>query len=112
MEASFEHLGPVLLISVSGRLDTVSAPHFDEQIAPACARQPTRILLDMSALSYLSSAGVRSILQLVKFAADSGRRVGLFNVPAQIKEVIDISGLPSRLDLYPDRASALKHAAA
>jgi anti-anti-sigma factor len=111
MEASFEQLGPLLLIAVSGRLDTVSAPHFDEQIAPALAGQPAQILLDMSGVSYVSSAGVRSVLQLVKIAEENGARVGLFSVPAQVMEVIEISGLPSRLDLYADRASALKHAA-
>jgi len=111
MEASFEQLGPLLLIAVSGRLDTVTAPQFDEQLAPALANRPAHPLIDMSAVSYISSAGVRSILQLVKIAAGNGGRVGLFSVPAQINEVIEISGLPSRLDLYPDRASALRHAA-
>jgi anti-anti-sigma factor len=111
MEASFEQLGPILLIAISGRLDTVTAPQFDEQLASALAAQPKHLLVDLSGVSYISSAGVRSVLQLVKIAGENGGRVGLFSVPAQVMEVIEISGLPSRLDLYADRASALKHAA-
>jgi anti-anti-sigma factor len=111
MEAYFEQLGPQLLIAVSGRLDTISAPQFDERLAPVLAPGHTDILIDMSGVSYMSSAGLRSILQLVKFTAENGGRVGLFSVPAQIMDVIDISGLPARLDLYPDRASAVsRHA--
>jgi anti-anti-sigma factor len=108
MEATFEQLGPRLLIAVSGRLDTVTAPEFDEKIAPALAETHKHILLDLSGVSYISSAGLRSILQLVKHAAEYGGRVGLFSVPAPIMEVIGISGFRSRLDLYPDRASAFK----
>ena len=107
MEASFEHLDAYLLIAVTGRLDTVSAPQFDEKLAPVLARPHGNILIDMAGVSYISSAGLRSILQLVKFAAANGGRLGLFSVPAQIMAVIEMSGLPLRLDLYPDRASAI-----
>jgi anti-anti-sigma factor len=109
MEASFEQVGSQLLIAVSGRLDTVSAPRFDERVAPVLAQPHKRILLDMSGVNYISSAGLRSILHLVKHTTDNGGRVGLFSVPAQIMDVLEISGFPERLDVYPDRASALKH---
>jgi anti-sigma B factor antagonist len=108
MDATFEQLGSSLVIAVAGRLDTVSAPQFDQRVAPALAQPHARILLDLSGVSYISSAGLRSILQLVKHEADHGGRVGLFSVPAPIMDVIGISGFQSRLDLYPDRASALK----
>lgn len=111
MEASFEQLDNRLMIAVTGRLDTVSAPQFDEKLAPALAQPNAHILIDMSGVTYVSSAGLRSILQLVKSAAASGGRVGLFSVPPQIMAIIEMSGLPSRLDLYPDRAGAISHRA-
>jgi anti-anti-sigma factor len=111
MEASFEQIGSLLVIAVSGRLDTVSAPRFDERVAPVLAEARKHILLDMSGVSYISSAGLRSVLHLVKHTTDNGGRVGLFSVPAQIMDVLEISGFPQRLDVYPDRASALKRQA-
>lgn len=111
MEASFEQIGARLVIGVKGRLDTLSAPQFDELVAPALAQPHTHILVDMSGVNYISSAGLRSILQLVKFAEASGGRVGLFSLPHQIMAVMEISGVLSRLDLYPDRAGALGHPA-
>jgi anti-anti-sigma factor len=107
MDASFEQLGPHLMIAVSGRLDTVCAPQFDAKLAPLLAEAHPQILVDMSGVSYVSSAGLRSILQLVKHKDESGGRVGLFSVPAPVMDVLEISGFQSRLDLYPDRASAL-----
>jgi anti-anti-sigma factor len=107
MEASFEQLDPYLVIAISGRLDTVFAPRFDAKLAPVLAEPHAHILVDMSGVSYVSSAGLRSILQLVKHTDENGGRVGLFNVSPPIRDVLEISGFPSRLDLYPDRASAL-----
>jgi anti-anti-sigma factor len=107
MEASFEQIDSCLVITAVGRLDTASAPQFDQKLAPMLAGPCPRILLDVSQVSYISSAGLRSILQLVKHADENGGRVGLFSVPPQIMDVLEISGFPSRLDTYPDRASAL-----
>ena len=111
MEVSIEELGRVLVIGVNGRLDTVSAPQFDQRVAPLLAESRPGILVDMSEVSYISSAGLRSILHLVKHAAENGGRVGLFSVPAPVMEVLEISGFPSRLDVYPNRASALSRRA-
>lgn len=107
MEVSVEHIDGRLIVTVIGRLDTVSAPSFDLQLAPLLARPRPHILVDLSGVSYISSAGLRSILQLVKHSASHGGRVGLFGAQPQIVEVIDISGFPSLLDLYPDRETAL-----
>ena len=64
MEASLEQLDPRLLIAVSGRLDTISAPQFDEKLAPVLAPRHTDVLIDISGVSYMSSAGLRSIRTL------------------------------------------------
>ena len=107
MEVSFEQIDSFLVIAVTGRLDTVTAPQFDEKLPPVLAQPHPHILLDMSHVSYISSAGLRSILQLVKHAEENGARIGLFSVQAQIMDVLEISDFPSRLDIYPDRPSAL-----
>lgn len=107
MEASFDQLDPYLVIAVSGRLDTLYAPQFDEKLETVLAQPHAQILVDMSGVSYVSSAGLRSILRLVKHTDENGGRVGLFSVPGTVMEVLEISGFPTRLDLYPDRASAL-----
>jgi len=107
MEATIEHLDKLLIVAISGRLDTATAPAFDAQMAPLLAAPRPHILLDLSAVAYISSAGLRSILQLVKHASAHGGRVGIFQASPQIHEVIEISGFPALLDIYPDRTSAL-----
>lgn len=100
------------MIVVSGRLDTTNASAFDTQIASFLADRYERVLLDMSAATYLSSAGLRSILKIIKYAAGCGGRVGMFSTPASILEIIEISGFQTLLDIYPDRETALKESVA
>lgn len=107
MEVTIEHIGTLPVVAVSGRMDTSTAPVFDAQMAPLLAEPRTRILLDLQGLTYISSAGLRSVLQLVKHTAAHQGRVGLFGAPLAIMEVVEISGFPALLDIYVDRASAL-----
>jgi len=62
MEGAIEHLGKLLLVTVSGRLDTGTAPVFDAQMAPLLAQPRPHIPLDLAQVMYISSAGLRSVL--------------------------------------------------
>jgi len=96
------------VVEVSGRLDTISAPVFDSQTASLFADQCGRVLLDLSAVTYISSAGLRSILKIIKRSAACGGRVGMFSIPPFVLEILEISGLQALVDMYPERETALK----
>lgn len=100
------------VVEVTGRLDVASAPLFDAETASVCTDRRDRVLLDCSALTYVSSAGLRSILKMIKATAVHGGRVGMFAVSPQILEVIEISGFQTLVDMYPDRETALKNCVA
>lgn len=107
MKASIEYVDNVPIINLSGRLDTLTAPALDAELASFLVESRPRILLDLADVTYISSAGLRSILHLVKHTSAHGGRLGVFAVAPHIMELIEISGFPSLLDLYPDRKGAL-----
>jgi|tagenome__1003787_1003787.scaffolds.fasta_scaffold20820132_2 anti-sigma B factor antagonist len=96
---------PVLVIT--GRLDAINAPSFDAQAASLIAEGQSRILLDLSGLRYISSAGLRSIIKIIQHTSVLGGRTGICSVPAPILEILEISGFRHLLDIYPDRETAL-----
>ena len=61
MELHETHQGPVLIIAPQGRLDSGSAPLFEKQLMERLAGC-THLVLDFSALDFLSSAGLRVLL--------------------------------------------------
>lgn len=96
------------VVEVVGRLDVATAPLFDAQTAVVFAERRARVLLDMSAATYISSVGLRSILKMIKLSAAGGGRVGMFAIPSQIVEILEISGFQTLMDIYPERETALK----
>src|ERR1035437_1787008 len=51
-----------LVVTVSGRMDAVTAPEFEKSIAAFIAQGEKAFVINLSGLEYISSAGLRSIL--------------------------------------------------
>ena len=76
-------------VSLDGRLDTLTAPQLDRALETL--QGPLSMLVfDMEGLSYISSAGLRSIFKATKAVQKSGGRVGLMNMQPQVRKVFDI----------------------
>ncbi len=107
MELHEIHQGPVLIIAPQGRLDSGSAPHFEKQLMERLA-DCTHLVLDFSALDFLSSAGLRVLVKAVKqIDRDEGRLI-LCHVSPPIHEVLEISGFLGLLEVVDTRAQALE----
>ncbi|AKK69146.1 MULTISPECIES: STAS domain-containing protein [Xanthomonas translucens group] len=77
-------------ITLSGRLDTHTYQALDEALAPLLATQITTLVLDLSQLDYISSAGIRSIFKARKVLATRDGRVLVVNPQPQIRKVFDV----------------------
>ena len=75
-----ERNGNTDVIIVSGRVDSVTAGTLDEELEKL-VRSDNRIVLDMKDVSYLSSAGVRSIVRAAQSAEKSGGALKLARIP-------------------------------
>ena len=79
--------GDVTIIAVAGSLDSATAPglrQYLEELVPG--RGP--VLLDLSRMSCLSSAGLRVLLVMCRQAERNAARLTLANVPADARRVM------------------------
>lgn len=79
-----------LVLTVSGRLDTTTAPELDAKIGEI-GPDVKKLVMDFIKLEYISSAGLRVLLAAQKKMSKQGRMV-LINVNATVKEVFEITG--------------------
>ncbi|MGI6193097.1 MAG: STAS domain-containing protein [Christensenellales bacterium] len=79
-----------LTVKLEGRLDTSTAPQLDEELN-ASLDGVTELVLDMTDLAYLSSAGLRSILAAQKRMNRQGSMTVRGVCPA-IMEVFEMTG--------------------
>jgi anti-anti-sigma factor len=93
--------GEVCVLRPEGRLDGATAPVFEGDLSKAIAGGANKLLLDMAGLNYISSAGLRIVLQAAKQMKSKGGRLALCSLKEQIKEVFDISGFSGLLDIAP-----------
>ena len=89
--------GETLCVALEGRLDTVSSPELEE-----CLREDlpgmTLLVLDFEKLDYISSAGLRVLLQAHKRMNGQGRMV-LRNVGESILEIFEVTGFTDILTI-------------
>ena len=90
------------VIAVIGRLDSATAPEFEEQCSVVAAAAPRRVVLDCGRLEYLSSAGLRALLCLGKALRESGGELCLCDLRGLVAEVVSLSGFDSLFRVFDD----------
>lgn len=89
----------------SGRIDSANAASFETDLLALFATPGSRVLVDMSELNYISSAGLRVVLMAAKRAKQGQGRLILCAMQPHIREVFAISGFLKILDVVADCAA-------
>lgn len=91
-------LGHTAALTLSGRLDTTTAPELETALADVlpCAKE---LILDLQDLEYISSAGLRILLKAQKAMLGAGGTMRLLHVPEAVLEVFDITGFSEFLTI-------------
>ena len=97
-----------LIVSILGRLDAVSVGEFDKEMDEQIRKGESNIILDLSRLDYISSAGLRSVLSSSKRLKENRGTITLCGLHGGVKEVFDISGFSSIFTIYESLEIALK----
>jgi len=82
--------GAELTMTLSGRLDTTTAPQLETELK-ASIDGVEHLVLDFAALEYLSSAGLRVLLSAQKIMNKQGSMV-VRNVNETIAEIFEVTG--------------------
>ena len=96
-----------LVIALGGRLDSNTSPDLEKLICPRM-EDAVAVIVDMSRLDYVSSAGLRVLLKAAKIARSSQHRLALAGLTPEVQEVFDISGFNAIFSIYESRQSAIE----
>ncbi len=113
MDIAHRRISRVDVLSLAGRMMPPEAALLKEQIDPLFAEGRYRIVLDLSQLEYISSGGLRVLIEARKRAqdgkpTDGGRGdVVIVNAAQRIKDVLSLTGFTSYFQMYDDLAEAV-----
>ncbi|MDO5853523.1 MAG: STAS domain-containing protein [Thermoplasmata archaeon] len=87
--------GKTATVKASGKLDSVGAPEFTAAM-DGIAKGMDEVVLDFEHVSYISSAGLRSVLKLV-MGSGKKTRISIVNADGMTAEVFRTAGFGSLL---------------
>jgi len=82
----------VVTLSLEGKLDTITAPQLEKELSLELEHAGS-VVMDFSKLVYVTSAGLRVLLEGHKTAEAKGTSMKLRNVGNDVMEVLEITGL-------------------
>jgi anti-anti-sigma factor len=99
---------PVLILTISGRLDAFTSRTLEERLAPIWADASIHhLILNLPGLEYLSSAGIRVLVTALRQMRHRGGDLCLVGLQGYPQKVIAMSGFAEALPHFPTRAAAL-----
>ena len=108
METTAKQFKHCDLVAVKGRVDSATAPQLSQAFEAINKAGRYKIVLDMSGLEYMSSAGFRALLAGQRRCKRYNRgEIALAAAPARIRDALDLTGFTSLFKTFADVASAV-----
>ncbi len=104
MQITQSQSGALQVATLEGRLDTATAAAAEASLLALLV--PPGLVLDMTQVRYVSSAGLRTLLKLAKDAKSKGCAFSLVALQPAVREVFEISGFDKIIPAFANIAEA------
>lgn len=101
------NVGDVKILSVAGRIDASTSEELQGIVLDA-AHNNSKLLLDLSEVNYMSSAGLRVMLLLHREIQNNEGRVVLVGLQERIQDAMEITGFLKHFAIVPDVKAGLE----
>ena len=98
------------VVKLEGRLDISNSSQFEQDCMNWIEQGQRKFILDLAALEYISSAGLRSILAATKKLKAQNGSLALCSLSGLVEEVVTVSGFDNILQVFADLDQAMKEA--
>lgn len=94
------------IVDVTGHIDIGSSPALRKTMLD-CMKQSDRLAVNLSAVKYIDSSGIASLLEVLKEARRGKKRFLLFGLTAAVREVLQLTRLTGVFEIYDSEDEAL-----
>lgn len=97
----------VAVVEVRGRIDTTTSGEFGERLLGQIEAGARRVLVDLTHVAYISSAGFRALLIVGKQCEEKGRNFGLCGLSREVQRLFEIGTFDELFQIFPTRPEAI-----
>ncbi|MFI5022076.1 MAG: STAS domain-containing protein [Alphaproteobacteria bacterium] len=108
MEIGERREGGVVILSPVGRIDNDTSPAFQSKLLATVPAGGGAVLVDLSKVAYLSSAGLRALMMGAKQSKASNGRLAVAELKPVVKEIFTISRFAYVVEVFGTLAEALQ----
>ena len=95
------------IVSPQGKLDTISAPAFSNELSTLLSQDIKACIIDLSEVTFLSSSGLQALLVGAKISKSSGIKYEVCGMSEMVNDVFCLSGFDSFIDTFTTKEDAL-----
>ncbi len=109
MEVSVNPINNCELVAVNGRIDSLTAPQLSDTLNQITSNQVYKIILDFGEVTYVSSAGLRVLIDIQKKCKRENQgEVVLVSIPQRVYETLELAGFVPLFKFYNNVPSAIE----
>jgi anti-anti-sigma factor len=97
----------VIVLTITGRIDSATARDFESELNSLTEKGKNNLVLDLSDVDFISSAGLRVLVTTRKAVRSAGGDLVMANPSDRVIETLEIAGLDVLFEKYEDRESAV-----
>ena len=106
METDVRHENQITTVAVTGSVDALTAAELTKTVHNQIEDGHANIIVDLSGLAFLSSAGLRSLLGAVKETRSHGGDLRIVSTNPGIDKVLKMSGFHNIAKVFTSQADA------
>jgi anti-sigma B factor antagonist len=95
------------IVDVAGEIDLNTSNAFQQELLGVLDKSPTRIVVNLSGVSYMDSSGVASLVKLLSRVRRSSVALRLYGLTDRVRGVFEITRLDSVFDIFGTEEEAL-----
>ena len=94
------------IVDVSGHIDIGSSPALRKTML-VCMKSCDRLAVNLSAVRYIDSSGIASLLEVLREARHSKKSFVLFGLTAGVREVLQLTRLTGVFEIHENEDEVL-----
>ena len=97
----------IIKVSLDGRLDIAGTSDIDAQFTALTSTKKADILVDMTAVNFIASIGMRTLLSSAKALSKHGGKMVLANSQPLVKEALITAGIDTLIPMFDGTEEAI-----
>ena len=108
LQISTRSVGSAIVVDIVGDIDLYNSPDLRKTLLSALReKRAPRVVINLSAVKYIDSSGVASLVEGLKIARELGSRFILYGLSPAAREVLELSRLIRVFEVAENESQAL-----